>query len=165
MSTHIRSPEGNGLEPGLPPAGTICRQVRSDHLPLCIGQVTGIAPGLPSSPARTGYDDAALNSWGASSGAGCRAGPPAGSRADGAPSVSVIAASRNGRYHWYAPTVATPCVPSAGPRKARVKGNSTISQKPQLTWRNVLSNDLWYISRCHVRRLVPRTSRSGANNG
>jgi len=47
-----------------------------------------------------------------------------------------------------------------GTPESTSQGNSTISQKPQLTWRNVLSNDLWYISGCHVRRLVPRTSRS-----
>jgi hypothetical protein len=32
-----------------PPAGHVVRQVRRDHLPLGIGQVTGIAPG-PRTP-------------------------------------------------------------------------------------------------------------------
>jgi hypothetical protein len=36
-----------------PPPGHFRRQVRDDHLPLRIGQVTGIASGLPSGPAPT----------------------------------------------------------------------------------------------------------------
>jgi hypothetical protein len=49
----LHDPAGRPDAGPAPPAGNVCRQVRDDHLPLGVGQVTGIAPGLRSGPART----------------------------------------------------------------------------------------------------------------